>query len=74
MEYITEVFKLDKKFPFTVFKGKGFSAEAVKNGKVYMHNHYCLEINLALSSGGNVLHRRQLIPHKQKRYFCYQQL
>ncbi|MBP1560266.1 MAG: hypothetical protein J6C96_03350, partial [Oscillospiraceae bacterium] len=52
MEYITEVFKLDKKFPFTVFKGKGFSAEAVKNGKVYMHNHYCLEINLALSSGG----------------------
>ena len=43
MEYITEVFKLDKKFPFTVFKGKGFSAEFVKSGKVYMHNHYCLE-------------------------------
>lgn len=52
MDYITEVFKLDKKFPFTVFKGKGFSADAVKKGKVYMHNHYCLEINLALSSGG----------------------
>ena len=52
MEYITEVFKLDKEFPFTVFKGKGFSADAVKSGNVYMHNHYCLEINLALSSGG----------------------
>lgn len=23
MENITEVFKLDKKFPFTIFKGKG---------------------------------------------------
>lgn len=52
MIYLTEAFPLDKKFPFTVFKGKGFSAEAVKNGNVYMHNHYCLEINLALSSGG----------------------
>lgn len=52
MEYLTEVFKLDKKFPFTIFKGKGFSAEAVKNGKAYMHNHYCLELNLVLSSGG----------------------
>lgn len=52
MKYLTEVFRLDKKFPFTVFKGKGFSAEDVKNGNVYMHNHYCLEINLALSSGG----------------------
>ena len=52
MEYITEVFKLEKKFPFTIFRGKGFSADAVKNGKTYMHNHYCLEINLALSSGG----------------------
>lgn len=52
MEYITEEFKLDKKFPFTAFKGKGFSAEAVRSGRVYMHNHYCLEINLALSSGG----------------------
>ena len=51
-EHITEVFRLDKKFPFTVFKGKGFSAENVKNGNVYMHNHYCLEINMALSSGG----------------------
>lgn len=73
MEYITEVFKLDKKFPFTVFKGKGFSAEAVKSGKVYMHNHYCLEINLSVI-GRNILHRRQLISHKSKRYFCYQQL
>lgn len=52
MKHLTEVFRLDKKFPFTVFKGKGFSAEDVKNGNVYMHNHYCLEINLALSSGG----------------------
>lgn len=52
MEYITEVFKLEKKFPFAIFRGKGFSADAVKNGKTYMHNHYCLEINLALSSGG----------------------
>lgn len=52
MEYLTEVFRLDKKFPFMVFKGKGFSSEAIKSGNVYMHNHYCLEINLALSSGG----------------------
>lgn len=52
MKHLTEVFRLDKKFPFTVFKGKGFSAEDVKNGNVYMHNHYCLEINLALSLGG----------------------
>lgn len=52
MEYLTEVFRLDKKFPFTIFKGKGFSPEKIKSGNVYMHNHYCLEINLALSSGG----------------------
>lgn len=52
MEYLTEVFRLDKKFPFTGFKGKGFSSEAIKSGNVYMHSHYCLEINLALSSGG----------------------
>lgn len=52
MEYITELFRLDKSFPFTIFKGKGFSSETVKNGKAYMHNHYCLELNLALSSGG----------------------
>ena len=31
---------------------KGFFSETIKNEQVYMHNHYCFEINLALSSGG----------------------
>ena len=52
MDRITEVFKLDESFPLRVFRGKEFMPEAIKSGKVYMHNHYCLEINLALSSGG----------------------
>lgn len=52
MENITEVFKLDKKFPFAIFKEKDFPSEAIKNEQVYMHNHYCFEIKLALSSGG----------------------
>ena len=30
MENITEVFKLDKKFPFAIFKGKDFPSEAIK--------------------------------------------
>ncbi len=52
MEYITEDFPLDKKFPFDVFIGRGAPAGNINNGSFYLHNHSCLEINLALSSGG----------------------
>lgn len=52
MEYITEVIRLDKNFPFAIYDGKGFSNDAVRNGKIYMHKHYCLEINFVLSDGG----------------------
>ena len=52
MRMMTEIIKLDKDFPFTVFYGKGFSSEDLKKDKAYSHNHYCLEINLARTTGG----------------------
>lgn len=52
MRQFTEIIKLDKDFPFTVFYGKGFTNKDVKNDKAYSHNHYCLEIDLARTSGG----------------------
>lgn len=51
INYFSEVIKLDKDFPFAFYNGKGFSAEEFKSGKAYMHNHFCLEVNYALSDG-----------------------
>lgn len=55
MEYITDTFLPDKDFPFAIFDGEGFSAEDEKNGRTYMHNHHCLEINFCLSGHGEYL-------------------
>jgi AraC-like DNA-binding protein len=52
MEYKTELIRLNKDFPFAMFDGKGFTSKEYENGTMFMHNHYCLEINYAVSSGG----------------------
>lgn len=55
MNYITEVLLLDKDFPFAIYNGIGFSAEAEKENKCYMHNHRSLEINFCLSGDGEYI-------------------
>lgn len=52
MDYITDVLVLDKDFPFAIYKSSGFSHQAEKENKVYMHNHHCLEINFCLNGDG----------------------
>lgn len=51
INHISEVIKLDKEFPFAFYLGKGFTKSEFENGTAYLHNHYCLEINYALSDG-----------------------
>ncbi|MCW3790244.1 AraC family transcriptional regulator [Paenibacillus sp. LS1] len=55
MEYKTEFILLEKNFPFAFYNGKGFSRDDRENGTMFMHNHYCLEINYAVASGGTYL-------------------
>lgn len=51
MNYLSEIIKLDKDFPFAFYNGVGFSEDDFRDGKAYMHNHFCLELNYALSDG-----------------------
>lgn len=55
MNYRTEVLWLDQDFPFFIGNGGGFSARDKKDGKAYMHNHYCLEINFCMKGTGEYL-------------------
>lgn len=48
MEYITEPILLDPSFPFEFYNGVEFQKSGDSS---YMHNHVCLEINYAVSSG-----------------------
>lgn len=74
MEYITEVLRLDKEFPFAVYSGTGFSSEDEKNKKIYMHNHHSLEINFCVSGEGEYLISDERYPIYQDDIFIINNL
>lgn len=61
MNYKTEIIRLDKDFPFTIFHGTGFQNKE----SAYWHNHYCLEINYAVSDGGKYYIGNEVYPIKK---------
>ena len=52
MKYTTEAILLDSDFPFAFYNGVGFQADS---DEAYMHNHVCLELNLAVSNGKYII-------------------
>ena len=53
MKYITEELPgIEENFPFYIYQGKRFTLDDYQNGRAWMHNHRCLEINFARNGGG----------------------